>query len=373
MDVIMAFTPEPLQKTVPFELLHPHWSPWWLMLGLSLIALLLMEGLRRLLLMRLNGWAQQASPEGFAGRTSSFISSLLRDLCHATSPWVPWAFLVFFASQSLEIPPRLERWIALLPLWAGLLQIGAWTPAVLKFAFSQWLRHYPDPDRVAELQLLYGPLRVILCFLVWVLLLFVALDSIGINITAFVTGLGIGGVALALAVQNILGDLLAALSIVLEKPFALGDFVALGDSQGTVEHIGLKTTRLRSLQGEQLLIPNGDMVKSRIRNFKRMQERRVPLVFEVALSTPAAVLAELPKAIEGLVEQQPQTRFERAHFKGPGHVGWAFEVIYWMTEADYTLFMDNQQALWLELLALFEQRQIALVLAAPGTVTTLPK
>jgi len=199
---------------------------------------------------------------------------------------------------------------------------------------------------------LAGVLRFAVKVVLWALLLVVALDNLGINVTALITGLGVGGVAVALALQNVLGDLLASLSIVLDKPFVIGDAITVDALTGTVESIGLKTTRLRAVSGEQLIFANADLLKSRIHNWKRMAERRCVLAFGVPLDTPPAPLAALPATLRALIEAQDLVRFDRAHFKGIGAGGTTldFEAVYWVLSADYTLYMDRQQAIHLALL-----------------------
>ena len=183
----------------------------------------------------------------------------------------------------------------------------------------------------------------------------VALDTAGIDITALVAGLGVGGIAVALAVQNILGDLFASLSIVLDKPFVIGDFIIVGDMMGTVEHIGMKTTRVRSLSGEQLVFSNTDLLSSRIRNYKRMQERRALFRFGVTYQTSRDLLARIPEVVREVIEGRDETRFDRAHFAGFGDSSLDFEVVYYMLVPDYNAYMDTQQAVNLELVGRFEE------------------
>jgi len=198
-----------------------------------------------------------------------------------------------------------------------------------------------------------------------------ALDNVGVNVTALITGLGVGGIAVALALQNVLGDLLASLSIVLDKPFVIGDAITVDTLTGTVESIGLKTTRLRSVSGEQLVISNGDLLKSRIHNWKRMAERRVVLAFGVSCGTPPGTVERIPGLVRALVEGQDLTRFDRAHFKGFGASSLDFEAVYWILSADYGLFMDRQQAIGLGLLRAFEREGIELASAAPTVVVRM--
>ena len=195
--------------------------------------------------------------------------------------------------------------------------------------------------------------------MLWILLFLVALDNFGADVTTLIAGLGVGGIAIALAVQNILGDLFASFSIVLDKPFIIGDFIIVGDHLGTVEYIGLKTTRLRSLSGEQLIFSNTDLLGSRIRNYKRMYERRVVFSVAVVYQTPEEKLAAIPEMIREIVEAQAQIRFDRAHFKDFGAYALNFEVVYWILSPDYNLYMDIQQTINLAIFRQFNETGIA--------------
>ncbi|MDH7478761.1 MAG: mechanosensitive ion channel family protein, partial [Syntrophomonadaceae bacterium] len=185
------------------------------------------------------------------------------------------------------------------------------------------------------------------------------LDNLGVKISALIAGLGIGGIAVALALQTILGDLFGSLTIVLDKPFVIGDFITIDDLSGTVEHIGLKSTRIRSLSGEMLIISNHDLLNSRIRNYQQMQERRVVLQIGVVYQTPHQKLAAIPDLIRQVIEAQEGVRFGRAHFKSYGTSALEFEVVYYILSPDYDYFMDRQQKINLEILRRFEENQIA--------------
>jgi len=194
--------------------------------------------------------------------------------------------------------------------------------------------------------------------LLWTIILLIALDNLGINISALVAGLGIGGIAVALAVQNILGDLFASFSIFLDKPFVIGDFIIVDTYLGTIEHIGLKTTRVRSLSGEQLVFANADLLKSRIRNYKRMYERRVVFTLGVIYQTSYEKLKKIPEIIQDIIEKQTQTRFDRAHFKEYGPYSLNFEIVYWVESPDYNLYMNIQQKTNLEIFQRFDDENI---------------
>jgi len=178
-------------------------------------------------------------------------------------------------------------------------------------------------------------------------------DHMGFNITALVAGLGIGGVAVALAVQNILGDLFASLSIVLDKPFVVGDFIVVDDMRGTVERVGVKSTRVRSLDGESLVFSNSELLKSRIRNFRQLTERRVLFTIGVTYQTPAAQVGSIPAWLRAIVEEREKTRFDRAHFKEYADSALVFEVVYYVLDPAYNVYMDIQQAINLEILERF--------------------
>ena len=184
------------------------------------------------------------------------------------------------------------------------------------------------------------------------------LDNLGVNITALVAGLGVGGIAVALAVQTILGDLFASLSIVVDKPFVVGDFLIVRDLLGSVEHVGLKTKRLRSLSGEQLVFSNSDLLNSRIRNYGRMYERRVAFDIGVTYQAPREKLVKIPEIIREAVEKQQKTRFDRSHFKAYGDFSLLFESVYFVLESDYNKYMDVQQAINLYIHECFETEAI---------------
>jgi small-conductance mechanosensitive channel len=188
---------------------------------------------------------------------------------------------------------------------------------------------------------------------VWTAVLLVLLDNLGVDITALVAGLGVGGIAVALAAQNILGDLFASLSIVLDKPFVVGDFIAIGEFLGSVEHVGLKTTRLRSLSGEQVVFSNADLLGSRVRNYGRMFERRVLFSLGVTYQTPPDKMRRIPVMIREIVESQDRVRFDRAHFQGFGDFALLFEVVYYVLSREYNVHMDIQQSINMTLLERF--------------------
>jgi small-conductance mechanosensitive channel len=237
-----------------------------------------------------------------------------------------------------------------------LIQLAIWGNASLR----KWLDGYSarnlatDASAVTTMRAVVFALRIIL----WMLVLLIGLDSYGYPVRTLIAGLGVGGIAVALAAQNILGDLFASLSIVVDKPFVVGDAIGVDDFSGTVDRIGLKTTRLRSLSGEQLVFSNADLLKSRIRNYRPQMERRVVFTFGVEYETPIPALETIPGTVREIIEAQEHTRFDRAHFKSLGGSALDFEAVYYVVVPDYGTYMDIQQAVNFELMRRFAAANI---------------
>jgi small-conductance mechanosensitive channel len=272
-----------------------------------------------------------------------------------------FAVALFLASRHLVFPPRLERVIEIVIVCLFWLQAGLWAMAAVRFGINQRRARSTGFD-----SLLAGSMDIILfCagLIIWAMVALLALDNLGVEIKPLLAGLGIGGIAIALAVQTVLSDLLASMSITLDKPFGVGDSLTIDNFQGTVEHIGIKSTRLRSISGEQIIIANADIIKSRVRNFGRMGDRRAVFQFGVNYDTPTDVLAAIPAEVRKIVEAQANTRFDRCHFLTYGDTALQFELVYFMTNSDFALYADTQQAINLALLD--RLRELKVQLAAP--------
>mgnify|MGYP003932849519 CR=1 FL=1 len=202
------------------------------------------------------------------------------------------------------------------------------------------------------------PLRSIAVFVIWIAGLLFLLDNLGLDITAVVAGLGIGGIAVALAAQALLGDLFSYFVIVFDRPFEIGDFLIFGDILGSVEKIGIKTTRLRSLSGEQITVSNSDLTGSRVRNYKRMEQRRIVFRIGVVYGTAAEHLQLIPTILREAVEAEEFARFDRAHFANYGDWSLNFEVVYYVLSPDYTIYMDIQQGINLAIFDRFAEEGI---------------
>ncbi|MEO8005938.1 MAG: mechanosensitive ion channel family protein [Betaproteobacteria bacterium] len=255
-------------------------------------------------------------------------------------------------SRSAQTGLIIESALTVILFW----QMGLWGAAGTKAWIDRKRRSSVESDRAALGSL--GIVGFIARAIIWTLVVLLALDNLGINITALVAGLGIGGVAVALALQNVLGDLFASLSIALDKPFFVGDFVVFDDFMGSVDNIGIRSTRLRSLSGEQIIASNADLLKSRLRNYGRMSERRVVFSFGVVYETTADQLEKIPSLIRDIINTQQNVRFDRSHFARHGEASLDFETVYYVLSADYNRYMDTHQAIILKIHREFERRDI---------------
>ena len=306
-----------------------------------------------------------------AGRTQTDLDDFAVEILQRTRRVLILVPVVYFACISLDLPAKVDAALRSAAVLAVLLQITLWALTGINFWVGRTRRRRLEVDAASAT--LIGALGFIGKVVLWTVLLLVALDNLGVDVTALVAGLGIGGVAVALALQNILGDLFASLSIVLDKPFVIGDTIQVDDFVGTVESIGLKTTHLRSVSGEQLVFSNSDLVRSRIRNHKRMGDRRVVLQLTVDPGTPADKLERLPGLLREIVEAQPSVRVDRAHLARLSDRGPQLELVYFVLSTDYNLHMDLQQAILLALLRRFEEEGVAMAVPTPAVVVAAPR
>jgi small-conductance mechanosensitive channel len=294
---------------------------------------------------------------GAAARTTNGVDDLALDLARRTRVYFLFAVALVVAGHFVELPPRIDVLLDKVVALVVLLQAARWVTGGIGFYVT---RHVDARRGAAEAANVWAArmLGFAANVAVWMIILVAVLDNLGFNVTTLVTGLGIGGIAIALAVQNILGDVFAALAIVLDRPFVVGDFVAVETFAGTVEQVGLKTTRIRSLTGEQVIFANSELLKGRIRNFKRLYERRAAFTLDVAADTMPAVAARVPTLVREIVEAQRPVRFDRSHLSA--HTGSAlrFETVYFVLDPDYNHFMDVQQAVYLAVMEQFARENI---------------
>jgi small-conductance mechanosensitive channel len=216
-----------------------------------------------------------------------------------------------------------------------------------------------NPNEIETERATIGLLTLTAKTVFFITLFLFVLHNLGINVTALVTGLGVGGIAIALAVQSILGDMIGSMSIIMDKPFVVGDYIVVDSLEGTVEDIGLKTTRLRSNTGEQLIFSNADLLKSRIKNLKRMNQRRISMPLGVTYDTPKDKVAKIPAILKEIVEVESNIRFDRCYFINFGASSLDFEFIYWVLSRDLISAREAQQSINLKILEAFEKEGIS--------------
>lgn len=289
----------------------------------------------------------------FALRTHSRAHEAFEKTTASIRVWFIAFFAVYVASRKLSLNPVAEK---ILTATLAVLMTYQLIVATQTLVDTQMANRKNEGDNGAAIKIV----NFIIKTLLGATGLFWALSALGINITSLVAGLGISGVVLAFAAQNILSDLFSSLSIFLDQPFVVGDTITVGTNTGTVERIGMKTTRLRSVQGEELIIPNKDLASARIQNFKNMKERKVTFVLKLRHDTPNWKLRDVPAWIKEAMRDEPRATFDRAHFKGIGDTAFEFEILYRITPPDYATFMDIQQAINLAIVKRLEKEKVHL-------------
>lgn len=296
-----------------------------------------------------------------AGRTTNQLDDMVVGLLGATRKWVLFALSLVAGTHTLVLgraAPWINRSGRLILLW----QIALWGVTAVAFWTEYHLdRRNASKDRSSVAMI--TAMSVAAKAMVWVVLFTTALYTVwDINPASLITTLGVSGIAVALAVQNILGDIFAALAIVFDKPFDVGDAIGVDQISGTVEHIGLKTTRLRSVSGEQIILGNSDLLKSRLRNYRRMSRRRVVFNVDVPFDTPPDQLRAIPTMLQQIVTAQSPVQFDRSHVASLTDSAVRIETVYYVLDPDYTLFMNIQQNVYIDILQKFEEQQLKFAL-----------
>jgi small-conductance mechanosensitive channel len=339
-----------LDKFWQFEFLGNDLREWAIALATFLVTLTVLPIVKRFISARRRRWAERDPQTQHVGGSAHHAIGLTALLIERTSWLFLWAVAVYLGSRDLTFIPRVERFLTIGIVLLFWMQVGLWAMAAVRYAIDLRRKNSAGLD-----DLLTSSIDVILFvagLVIWAMVLLLALDNLGVEIKPLLAGLGIGGIAVALAVQTVLSDLLASLSIALDKPFGIGDFLTVGESQGTVEHIGVKSTRLRSLTGEQLIMGNTDILKSRVRNYGRMRERRAVFQFGVSYDTEPQALAAIPGEVRQIIDSTPDTRFDRCHFLTYGESTLQFETVFYALKPDFNTYADAQQKINL---AIFER------------------
>jgi small-conductance mechanosensitive channel len=315
-------------------------------LAIFAAGIIIVKIFQKIVLHKLKNWSE---------RTNTKIDDfLIKGLESSVLPLLFYAAF-YLAVNTLEISPKLLNVMNIIS--AILITFFAIKLITSSFRFS--LNNYlVKQERGEEKQRQVKGITTIATFLIWGFGIVFLLSNLGYNVSAVIAGLGIGGIAIALAAQTILGDLFSYFIIFFDRPFEIGDFIVIGDKMGAVEYIGIKTTKLRSLGGEQLIFSNSDLTNSRIHNYKRMERRRVVFQLGVVYQTKAEQLKKIPDIVKEIIEYQKEVTYDRGHFFNFGQSGLIFEFVYYVLSNDYNKYMNIQQEINLKILEEFGKLDI---------------
>lgn len=315
-------------------------------LGIFIFGLILVKVLQKIVLRRLKKWAE---------KTETTLDDLLIKSVEKSIIPLLYYGVFYSALTSLALHDRASRIIEVASLFILTFFIIRFISSTIMFMISYFIK---KQERGEEKARQLRGMTVLINIFVWVIGIVFLMDNLGFDISAVVAGLGIGGIAIALAAQTILGDLFSYFVIFFDRPFEVGDMITVQDKIGTVEYTGIKTTRIRALTGEQLVFSNTDLTNSRIHNFKKMNERRVLFRLGVIYQTTAAQLGEISKFVREIIESHSDVRFDRGHFASYGDFSLNFEFVYFIIGSDYVKYMDTQQSINLKIYSEFEKRGI---------------
>jgi len=311
-----------------------------LALAVSLVVYLVLTVALKLVLSRL---------QRISDRTTHRADDVIVEILGGTNGWLIALVALLVGVGMLDLPDRWASRVSQLWFVALALQVALWANR----AVTMVLRRHAERQAGAGVQTTSAAATLIswgVRTLLWTIVLLAMLSNLGVNITAFIASLGVGGIAVALAVQNVLGDLFASVAIAVDKPFEVGDFIVFGAVAGTVELVGVKTTRIRSLGGEQIVMSNTELLKQTVSNYKRLRERRIVFGFRVTYATTPEQAEQVTAVVRRIVEQSDKLRFDRAHLKGFGENALEYEVVYIVLAPDFNVYMDEQQRINLALM-----------------------
>ncbi|MFC1622657.1 mechanosensitive ion channel family protein [Patescibacteria group bacterium] len=287
-----------------------------------------------------------------AKKTQTDFDDVLVSVIENIKPPFYFVLSLYLGIQYLSLPVLADRIISILFIIIIVYEVINATQKLIEYGSYKALSREKD-DETAKSSI--KTISVIVKVILWSIGLILILDNVGVNVTSLIAGLGIGGVAIALALQNILGDLFSSVSILIDKPFKIGDFIVVGKDMGNVEKIGIKTTRIRTLQGEQLVISNTELTTTRVQNFKLMKKRRVVFELGVIYETKAEKLKQIPEIIKNIINQTDNADFDRCHFKSYGDFSLNFETAYHVLSGDYNDYMDTHQKVNLAIFDAFKK------------------
>lgn len=294
-----------------------------------------------------------------AKRTQSDFDDVLIEIFTKIKP--PFYFLIalYFGIRVLTLPDLVNAIVKIFFLLIVVYEVIRASEKLIKYFVQKYLNRVANDKNKALSETTIKSIVVIVRIILWMLGLTLILANLGINVTSLIAGLGIGGIAIALALQNVLGDIFSSFSIIIDRPFEIGDFIVIGKDKGTVEKIGLKTTRLRSIGGEELVVSNNELTSTRVQNFGRLAKRRVDFTLGVEYGTDLTKLENIPQIIREIIDKHELAEFDRCHFAKYGDSDLKFEIVYYVNSSDYKANMDLKQKINLAIYQKFQQEGIA--------------
>ncbi len=315
-------------------------------LGIFFLGIIAIWILKNIALRRMKKWAE---------RTETTIDDFLVKAIEKSIVPLLYFGVLIISINNLSLHTKAEKYLQFATVIVITFFLLRAITSVFKYSLGAYLKKQENGE---QKQRQMRGITNIVTFLIWTIGFIFLMDNLGFEISAVIAGLGIGGIAIALAAQTILGDLFSYFVIFFDRPFEIGDFILVGDKKGVVEYIGIKTTRIRSLSGELLVFSNTDLTNSRVHNFKKMERRRVVFTLGVIYQTPSEKLELIPGIVRQIIDEQENANFDRGHFASYGDFSLNFEFVYFVEGADYNVYMDIQQAINLKIFKEFESRGI---------------
>lgn len=319
---------------------------WLIAFGIIVIAFAIIKIVKGPVLKKLRNWSQKTS--------NTFDDFIVIAIEKSLIPFL-YVASIFGAIQYLTINSQTNHVIRVAILFIITFFILRILTSSIRYSIYKFIRKQENSE-IKEKQA--QGLILILNGIVWCLGMVFLINNLGYNVTTIITGLGIGGIAIALAAQAVLSDIFSYFVIFFDRPFEIGDYITTGTEMGSVEYIGIKTTRIRSISGEQIIFSNKDLTDSRIRNYKRMLRRRVLFKIGVTYQTTPEQLKKIPEIIKQVIKSKENITFDRSNFSGIGDFRLDFETVYYVESPDYYLYMDVQQSIYLEIFEMFSKENI---------------
>lgn len=320
----------------------------WIVAGAcAVLGYFLVYGIVRMLAARL---------QKFADDRPNTFTKIAAAVARATRGWILFLLSVCIAAGILNFGPSIAQRLGQVLYALMGLQLAFWLTRLIVIWLELATHRHGEPDN----PIIFGIFSWTIQLFIWTIVLLAVLDNAGVNVNAFVASLGVGGIAVALAAQTVLGDLLSSISIGLDKPFEVGEFIAFGSNLGTVKRVGIKSTRIGSLSGEELAISNSDLLKELVHNYSRMSQRRIVFGFSVSLGTARTQVETLVEKVRALIGNMENVRLDRGHFAAIGECSLTFEFVYYVLSPSYNVYMDKQQHINLCIMDILDEMNVAL-------------